>query len=75
MKVVVLGSGMVGVTCAYQLANAGHEGTVVDRQSASGFETSYAHAGEVSPGYSAPWAGLASRSKPSSGCSCTTARW
>ena len=30
---------------------------MVDRQSAPGMETSYANAGEVSPGYSAPWAG------------------
>jgi D-amino-acid dehydrogenase len=57
MKVVVLGSGVIGVTSAYQLAKAGHEVTVVDRQPASGMETSYANAGEVSPGYSAPWAG------------------
>ncbi len=57
MKVVVLGSGVIGVTSAYQLAKAGHEVTVVDRQSAAGLETSYANAGEVSPGYSAPWAG------------------
>jgi D-amino-acid dehydrogenase len=57
MKVVVLGSGVIGVTSAYQLAKAGHEVTVVDRQSAAGMETSYANAGEVSPGYSAPWAG------------------
>ena len=57
MKVVVLGSGVIGVTCAYQLAKAGHDVTVVDRQSAPGMETSFANAGEVSPGYSAPWAG------------------
>jgi D-amino-acid dehydrogenase len=57
MKVVVLGSGVIGVTSAYQLAKAGHEVTVVDRQPAAGLETSYANAGEVSPGYSAPWAG------------------
>lgn len=57
MKVVVLGSGVIGVTCAYQLAKAGHEVTVVDRQAGAGLETSYANAGEVSPGYSAPWAG------------------
>ena len=57
MKVVVLGSGVIGVTSAYELAKAGHEVTVVDRQPAAGLETSYANAGEVSPGYSAPWAG------------------
>jgi D-amino-acid dehydrogenase len=57
MKVLVLGSGVIGVSAAYQLALAGHEVTVVDRQPAAGLETSYANAGEVSPGYSAPWAG------------------
>jgi len=57
MKVLVLGSGVIGVSCAYQLARAGHEVTVVDRQPAAALETSYGNAGEVSPGYSAPWAG------------------
>lgn len=57
MHVVVLGSGVIGVACAYQLALAGHEVTVLDRQPAAGLETSHANAGEVSPGYSAPWAG------------------
>ena len=57
MKVLVLGSGVIGVSCAYQLASAGHEVTVVDRQPAAALETSYGNAGEVSPGYSAPWAG------------------
>ena len=57
MKVLVLGSGVIGVSCAYQLALAGHEVTVVERQPAAALETSYANAGEVSPGYSAPWAG------------------
>jgi len=57
MKVIVLGSGVIGVTCAWYLAAAGHEVTVVDRQPAPGLETSYGNAGEVSPGYSAPWAG------------------
>ena len=57
MRVVILGSGVIGTTSAYYLAKAGHEVTVVDRQSAPALETSYANAGEVSPGYSAPWAG------------------
>jgi D-amino-acid dehydrogenase len=57
MKILVLGSGVIGVSSAYQLALAGHEVTVVDRQPAAALETSYGNAGEVSPGYSAPWAG------------------
>jgi len=57
MKVLVLGAGVIGITAAYELAGAGHEVTVVDRQAAPAMETSFANAGEVSPGYSAPWAG------------------
>lgn len=56
MKIVVLGSGVIGVTSAWYLAKAGHEVTVIDRQPAPALETSFANAGEVSPGYSAPWA-------------------
>ncbi len=57
MKVLILGSGVIGTTAAYYLARAGHEVTVLDRQPGPGLETSFANAGEVSPGYSAPWAG------------------
>lgn len=57
MKVLVLGSGVVGVTSAHYLAEAGHEVEVVDRQSGPAMETSFANAGEVSPGYASPWAG------------------
>ncbi|MGY8682182.1 D-amino acid dehydrogenase [Bradyrhizobium sp. UFLA05-153] len=57
MKVLILGSGVIGVTSAYYLARAGHEVTVVDRQGEPALETSFANAGEVSPGYSSPWAG------------------
>lgn len=56
MKVVVLGSGVIGVTSAYYLAKAGHEVTVVDRQPGPALETSFANAGEISPGYASPWA-------------------
>lgn len=57
MKVVVLGSGVIGVTTAYYLAKAGHEVIVIDRQPGPGLETSFANAGEISPGYASPWAG------------------
>jgi D-amino-acid dehydrogenase len=49
-------AGVIGVTSAWYLARAGHEVTVIDRQAAPALETSFANAGEVSPGYSAPWA-------------------
>jgi D-amino-acid dehydrogenase len=57
LKIIVLGAGVVGTASAYYLARAGHEVTVLDRQPAAGMETSFANAGQVSPGYSAPWAG------------------
>ena len=57
VKVLVLGGGVIGVTTAYYLAGAGHEVTVVDRQPEPALETSFANAGEVSPGYASPWAG------------------
>ena len=56
MKVIVLGAGVLGVTSAWYLARAGHEVTVIDRQPGPALETSFANAGEVSPGYSSPWA-------------------
>ena len=57
MNIIILGSGVIGTTTAYYLAKAGHQVTVVDRQPGPALETSHANAGEVSPGYSAPWAG------------------
>lgn len=56
MKVLVLGSGIVGLTSAWYLAKAGFEVCVVDRQPSSGQETSFANAGQISYGYSSPWA-------------------
>ena len=57
MKVLILGSGVIGVTSAWYLAEAGHEVEVVERQAGPALETSFANAGEISPGYSSPWAG------------------
>ncbi len=57
MRVLVLGGGVIGVTSAWYLAQAGHEVTLVDRQPGPALETSFANAGEISPGYSSPWAG------------------
>ena len=56
MHVIILGSGVIGVTSAYYLARAGFQVTVIERQSGPGLETSFANAGQISPGYSSPWA-------------------
>ncbi len=56
MKVLVLGAGVIGVTSAWYLRQSGFEVTVVDRQPAAGLETSFANAGQISPGYATPWA-------------------
>ena len=57
MKVLVLGGGVIGVTTAYYLARAGHEVEVIERCEGPGAETSFANAGQISPGYASPWAG------------------
>jgi D-amino-acid dehydrogenase len=56
MRVLVLGSGVIGVTSAWYLAKAGHEVTVVDREAGPALGTSFANAGQISPGYASPWA-------------------
>jgi len=56
MKVLVAGSGIIGVSSAYYLAKSGHDVTVVDRQASAALETSHANAGQLSYGMSSPWA-------------------
>jgi len=56
MKVIVMGSGVVGVTTAYCLLKDGHEVTVVERHDGAADETSFANAGLVAPGHAYTWA-------------------
>lgn len=56
MRVAILGGGVIGVATAWYLNQAGHEVTVFDRQQDAGMETSFANAGQISPGYASPWA-------------------
>ncbi len=56
MHILILGSGVIGVTSAYYLARAGHTVTVVERQPGPALETSFANAGQISSGYASPWA-------------------
>ncbi|HNC51495.1 MAG TPA: D-amino acid dehydrogenase [Accumulibacter sp.] len=55
MKLVVLGAGVVGVSSAWYLAKAGHQVTVLERQSAAGLETSFANGGQISVSHAEPW--------------------
>jgi len=54
--VLVLGAGVVGVTSAWYLAEAGHEVSVVERQPSAAMETSFANGGQISAGHAEPWA-------------------
>lgn len=56
MKILVLGSGLLGVTTAYELGKRGYEVAVIDRQPESGRECSYANGGELSYSWAEPWA-------------------
>ena len=56
MRVLVLGAGVVGVTCAWFLREAGHQVTIVERQAGVGRETSFANGGQISVSHAEPWA-------------------
>src|SRR5690554_6914780 len=56
MKIAVLGSGIIGVSTAWWLNQAGHEVVVVDRQLGAGRETSRANGAQISVSYAEPWA-------------------
>ncbi|AWB33522.1 D-amino acid dehydrogenase [Orrella marina] len=56
MKVVVLGSGIVGTSSAWWLREAGHDVVVIDRETGVAQETSFANGGQISVSYAEPWA-------------------
>jgi D-amino-acid dehydrogenase len=56
MHAIVIGGGIIGVTTAYFLRQAGCEVTLIERNSGVAQETSFANAGIIAPGYVAPWA-------------------
>jgi D-amino-acid dehydrogenase len=56
MKVLILGGGIIGVSSAWHLLQAGHEVILVDRQSEAASETSFANAAQISVSYCEPWA-------------------
>ena len=56
MNIVILGAGIAGVASAYYLSKQGHHVTVLDRAQGVAEETSYGNAGQLSFGYTTPWA-------------------
>ncbi len=56
MKVVVLGSGVVGTCSAWWLRQKGHDVVVIDREAGPAQETSFANGGQISVSYAEPWA-------------------
>ncbi|MDP3844631.1 MAG: D-amino acid dehydrogenase [Oxalobacteraceae bacterium] len=63
MKVIVLGSGIIGTASAWFLNQAGHDVTVIDRQSGSAQETSFANGCQISVSHAEPWANPAAPMK------------
>lgn len=56
MRIIVLGSGLLGVSSAWYLSQLGHEVTVIDRQASPAAETSHANGGQISVSHAEPWA-------------------
>ena len=56
MRIAVFGAGVVGVSAAWYLAEAGHEVYVVERQPGPALETSFANGGQISVSHAEPWA-------------------
>ncbi|MDO4878954.1 MAG: D-amino acid dehydrogenase [Neisseria sp.] len=56
MHILIMGAGVVGTATAYYLNQAGHQVSVIDRASGVAEETSYGNAGQLSFGYTTPWA-------------------
>lgn len=63
MKVIVLGSGIIGTASAWFLNKAGHDVTVIDRQSGAAQETSFANGCQISVSHAEPWANPAAPMK------------
>lgn len=55
MHVLVIGSGLAGVSTAYYLHRGGADVTVLDRSTAPGRETSYANGAMLTPSLADPW--------------------
>jgi D-amino-acid dehydrogenase len=56
VRILILGSGILGVTTAYELGKRGFEVTVLDRKQESGRECSFANGAQLSYSHAEPWA-------------------
>ncbi len=63
MKVIVLGSGIIGTASAWFLNKAGHDVTVIERQPGAAQETSFANGCQISVSHAEPWANPAAPMK------------
>ena len=55
MNIVIVGAGLIGVTCAYLLRMRGHQVTVVEREEGPGRGSSFANATLLVPSMAEPW--------------------
>jgi len=55
MHIAIIGAGIAGVTTAFELARDGHAVTVFERHGSVAEEASFANAGIIAPGFTAPW--------------------
>lgn len=55
MKVLVIGSGLIGLTTAYFLQKRGHDVRVIERKQGPGRETSFANGALLTPSMPEPW--------------------
>jgi D-amino-acid dehydrogenase len=55
MKIIIIGSGLIGVSTAYFLRRYGHDVAVLDRQTSAGQETSFANGALLTPSMAEPW--------------------
>jgi len=55
MRVLVIGGGVVAVSCAYYLARAGGDVTLLEEKDALGLEATSGNAGIIAPGHAFAW--------------------